>query len=621
MCGITGFVSTRPLLDESALSRMNDALRHRGPDDAGLKLWDVEGRDVAAGPAVIGLAHRRLSIIDLSADGHQPMANEDGRVWTAFNGELYNFQELRQALLDKHWFASRTDTEVLIHLYEEKGIEGALSAVNGMFAFAIWDTSSRSLFLARDRVGKKPLYYLQTPDGSLVFASEIGALLQSGLVDRGRIDSAALVQFWSHGYVSGERTIYQQIRRLLPGHYAVWHDGELTIREYWDCPFGLAPATDRSLDDLADELEALLLDAIRLRLVADVPVGLFLSGGVDSSLIAALTARLTGGSMETFSIGFAHSSFNEAGYAETVARHLKLSHHVLTVTDSLEDHFDTVVDHFGEPFGDSSAIPTYFVCKLARRHVTVALTGDGGDELFAGYDAYAKALMFWGTRAQRRLFAPRWTLLQKIVECRHWGYRGDRRLNAIEMILPPAELPRILSERVWRAVEGQSPYAERERWYQRARKADLLSQLQYSDLKSYLPEDILVKVDRMSMAHALECRCPLLDYRVVEFAARLPYTAKISATGEQKVILRHLLARHVPRALTDRPKMGFCVPWAQWCQGPLGDRLRRRWKEQRNGFHRPEAARRLFPRHKIGWAARQWNAYASLRFFDGRPLA
>ena len=299
-----------------------------------------------------------------------------------------------------------------------------------------------------------------------------------------------------------------------------------------------------------------------------------------------------------------------------MARHLGLEHHALTVTEALEPHFGDVARHFGEPFGDSSAVATYFVCKLAREHVTVALTGDAGDELFAGYDAYAKGLLFWGTPEQRRIFADRLTPVQKIVECHHWFARGDRRLAVLERLLPPGELRRILSARAWREIGSENPYGDRERWYGRCRNADLLSQMQYLNLKTYLPDDILVKVDRMSMAHALECRCPLLDHRVVEFAARLPYGAKIDAQGRQKVVLRHLLHRHVPARLVERPKMGFCVPWSQWCQGPFGRRLREAWAGQRNEYQRPEAARRLFPPHKIGWASRQWNAYASLLFFD-----
>ena len=462
MCGIVGFAGLGPTLTESRLCRMREALQHRGPDDAGLAVWDLDGVPVVGAPATIGLAHARLSIIDLSSDGHQPMANEDGRIHIVFNGEFYNFAEHRQRLESRHRFASRTDTEVLLHLFEDAGIEKTLAGINGMFAFAVWDADARTLTLARDRLGKKPLYYIQTSDGGIIFASEIQALIESGLVDRARIDTAALVQFWTYGYSTGERTIYQQIKRLPPGHYAVWRDGKLDVREYWDCPFGAEPEPGRSLDSLADELESLLLDAVRLRLVADVPVGLFLSGGIDSSLIAAVAARASGGALKTFSIGFSHQKFNEAPYAEAVAQHLGLPHHVLTVTEALEPHFGEIARQFGEPFGDSSAVATYFVCKLAREHVTVALTGDAGDELFAGYDAYAKGLLFWGSAEQRRLFAHRLTPLQKMVECHHWFQRGDRRLTVLERIMPPRELRRILSRRTWDEMGTAKPYEERE---------------------------------------------------------------------------------------------------------------------------------------------------------------
>lgn len=613
MCGIAGFVSKHPFLDRAALLSMREAIKHRGPDDAGQVLWDATGCRINDGPGCAGLAQRRLSIIDLSAAGHQPMSNESGDVWITYNGEFYNFGDYRNELALRHRFASNTDTETIIHLFEERGLEKTLQCINGMFAFALWDTRTRQLFLARDRLGKKPLYYLQRPDGSLLFASEMKALLASGLVDREKIDPAFLVQFWTYGYATGERTLYSQIRRLLPGHYAVWRDGELGLHEYWDCPFGESGSNSGGIDFLADELESLLSDAIRLRLVSDVPVGLFLSGGIDSSLIAALTAKITDREARSFTIGFGESSFDESGYAAEVAAHLKISNKVMRVTEDIQPNVETIARQFDEPFGDSSSIPTWFVAKLAREHVTVALTGDAGDELFAGYDAYAKALWLWGDKEQRKMFARRRPLLQRLVDMPMRNLRGTDRLTALEMIMRPDVVRSVLSERVW-SEAGARPLAERERWYSRVESADLLSQLQYMNIKTYLPDDILVKVDRTSMAWGLECRCPFLDYRIVEFASRLPYYAKIDNLGRQKAILRRILSRYVPESLFERPKMGFSIPWAQWCDGQLGTELRIRWTEKANQYHRVDAAAKLFPRHKIGWSAWQWNAYTAMMF-------
>jgi len=621
MCGIVGFISERPFLDRSRLRAMREALAHRGPDDSGQQLWDSAGRPVTNGPGTVGLAHRRLSIIDLSAAGHQPMSNETGKIWISYNGEFYNFADYRTELELRHEFASHTDTETIIHLFEDHGIEETLRRINGMFAFALWDSRARQLFLARDRLGQKPLYYIHRPDGSLLFASEIKSLLASGLVDRDQIDPVALVQFWTYGYATGARTLYSQIRRLQPGYYAIWQDGHLDIREYWDCPFGIGEGRKDPLPVLADELEALLCDAIRLRLVSDVPVGLFLSGGIDSSLIAALTAKSAGTQINSFTIGFSQKAFNEAPHAAAVADHLGLSNQILHVAEDVQPQIGTIARQFDEPFGDSSAIPTYFLAKLAREHVTVALTGDAGDELFAGYHSYAKALSLWGIPEQRRLFATGGSPVHRLMDAWFRFACRKQRLTVLEMMTNPRELHRILSNEVWSKLDGVNPYADRERWYARTADVDLLSQLQYMNLKTYLPDDILVKVDRMSMAWALECRSPFLDHRIVEFAARLPYEAKIDEQGRQKRILRHILRKYVPDRLIDRPKMGFGVPWAEWCRGTLGRKLRVSWTHQRNPYHRHGAGSSLFPVHGTGNAAQQWYAYCALLFFEHNGLS
>ena len=615
MCGISGFAACSAAVSREQLQRMNSSLSHRGPDDAGIHIFNESGRPEKP---CVGLAHRRLSIIDLSAAGQQPMGNEDGSLWISYNGECYNYQPLLHELSKEgHAFTSATDTEVLLHGYEQWGLRGLLERLNGMFAFALWDQCSGELILVRDRLGKKPLYYLQQEDGTLFFASEIKAFAAAGVLDAQDIDAAALIQFWLYGYSTGTRTMYKKVRRVLPGHYLVWKNGRISQDEYWDVRFGLDPAPQRTMDDLADELESLLTDAVRLRLIADVPVGVFLSGGIDSSLMAALAAKVTQGGIRSFSIGFAEKKFDETRYAQAVAEHLGIDNTLLRVEEDMQPYFRPIALHFDELFGDSSAIPTWFVSKLAKEHVTVALTGDAGDELFAGYDSYAKALSIWGTKEQRRLFKGRVSKFQQLVDFLQLRFvPKEQRLLALERIMPAIFLKKVLQEAVLNPVAVQEALHERKQQQARAAGADLLSQLQYLNLKCYLPDDILVKVDRMSMAHALECRSPLLDYRVVEFAARLAFVQKISPEGKGKYLLRHLLQRYLPEQLIDRPKMGFSIPWSEWCKGPLGQEIKEQWRNMNSPWFRPEAAELLFPQRKLGWHTRQWNAFCTVNFFS-----
>jgi asparagine synthase (glutamine-hydrolysing) len=618
MCGIVGFASTQPLLNDARLSAMRDTLRHRGPDDAGTLVWEDGVRPVADAPGRVGLAHRRLSIIDLSDAGHQPMSNEDGSVWLSYNGEFYNFQDYRAELSEQHRFVSNTDSETIIHLYEEHGIRETLERMNGMFAFAVWDAPRQTMILARDRIGQKPLYYTQLSDGSIVFASEIKALLASGKVDTEAIDPVALVQFWTYGYATGEQTIYRDIKQLLPGHYAEWHKGKLSIREYWDAIFGMDEPDQRPLSEQADELEALLSDAIRLRLIADVPAGLFLSGGIDSCLIAALTSKSVGVDLNAFTIGFDDATYDESGAAAAVAAHLGVHNTILPVTEDVQPHVAHIAAHFDEPFGDSSAIPTYFLCKLAREHVTVALTGDAGDELFGGYNIYDAGLGRWGTASERRRFRRPASVAQRGRDVALRMLGTDTWLTELEMLADPRTLQAILADAVWESAHAKGAYASREQWYGRTEGADALSRMQYMNMKTYLPDDVLVKVDRMSMASSLECRSPLLDHRVVAFAARLPFASKIDAQGKRKAILRQILSRYVPDTLMDRPKKGFGVPWGEWCKGSLGDTLRDHWQTESNDMHKSAAAQTLFPTGHAGSAAMQWNAFCILQFVKGR---
>ncbi|MCI5146110.1 MAG: hypothetical protein D3923_11420, partial [Candidatus Electrothrix sp. AR3] len=384
----------------------------------------------------------------------------------------------------------------------------------------------------------------------------------------------------------------------------------------WDIQFGLDTTPERTLDDLGDELEELLLDAVRLRLIADVPVGVFLSGGIDSSLITALAAKITAGNVRSFSIGFADKKFDETRYAKAVADHLTIENTLLRVEEDLQPFFKPIAHHFDELFGDSSAVPTWFVAKLAKEHVSVALTGDAGDELFAGYDSYFKALSIWGSREQRKLFKGRVKAFQQLVDFFQLRFVPQaQRLSALDRIMPLFMLKKVLTPDVFAQISVHDALYDREQWYPRVAKADLLSQLQYIHMKTYLPDDILVKVDRMSMAHALECRSPFLDYRIVEFAARLSFAQKISPDGKGKYLLRHILKRHLPDHLIDRPKMGFSIPWSEWCKGPLGREIEKKWSEMDSPWFRHDAARFLFPQKRLGWPSRQWNAFCVVNFF------
>lgn len=617
MCGIVGFVSQRPLMGAAKLKEMREQLLHRGPDGCGLRIWNASGKTcVDNEPGVMGLAHRRLSIIDLSDAGAQPMSNEDGSIWITYNGEFYNYQDYREELERAgHVFRSQCDTEMIIHLYEEYGLEETLERMNGMFAFAILDYRKKILFLARDRVGQKPLYFITLADGAVVFASEIKALLTGGMVNRERLDPVAMEQFWTFGYTMGDRTIYEQIRQLPAGNYATWHDGSFQQYKYWDCPFGVEQRRNESLDDLTDELEALLSDAIRLRLISDVPLGVFLSGGVDSSLVAALTSRVVDKRLSTYTIAFKQAEFDESKHACAIAEHLGVENHVLTVDEELSGCFDHIVRQFDEPFGDSSSVPTFFVSKLARQYVTVALTGDGGDELFAGYPWYNEGLRLWGASQQRSQFSRRlspkellWCLKLRCLGVRH-GF------PILTRLLSRKERKQIFSDAFLERTDSDEVLNGHSRLFKQVANADILSRMQHVDLHTYLGDDILVKVDRTSMANSLECRNPLLDYRVIEFASSLPFSAKFGTDGRGKKILRNLLARYVPEKLFDRPKQGFIMPWTEYCQNLGLQSLQEEWEKMQHPWFREEAMDMLFPQNGNGKVCLQWNAFAMENFF------
>ncbi len=554
MCGVAGVLDAAPVVErERAVRGMLAALAHRGPDDEGV--WSDE-------PAGLTLGHRRLAIIDTSAAGHEPMAYR-GRYFLTFNGEVYNFLELREELEAKgHAFASRTDAEVLLAGYAEWGVD-VLQRLVGMFAFAIWDAAERVLFAARDRAGEKPLYYASAP-GRFAFASELSALTACRWVDTD-LDRTALAQYLQYGYVPSPRTAYAGACKLPPAHYLLHDAGGLVVRRYWDpMPHALAPRLQVSEAEAVEALEELLSRSVRQQMIADVPLGAFLSGGVDSSTIVALMAR-QGGEVKTFTIGFEESRYDESEAARTVAEHLGTSH----VTERLSLHgalalATELTASFGEPFGDPSALPTRLVSGVARRHVTVSLSGDGGDELFGGYAVYDRLARLERTLALARPFGS--TVLPALTRLPGRPGRQARRLlgyardgvgvgyrhyftpDEVRRMTGVADLGETAADRAWRDSAGATAPL---RW-------------RVTDLCSYLPEDVLTKVDRAAMAVSLETRAPFLDHRVVEWALRLPDPL---VTGKR--VLKALLHRLVPRDLVDRPKQGFDVPVSTWLREDL----------------------------------------------------
>lgn len=571
MCGIAGLLSPHGV-SQGVLASMNACLAHRGPDDHGLWLAPDPGNP--GGPATVGLAQRRLSIVDLSPLGHNPMPRADGRLCITYNGEVYNFQALRAELeASGDRFRSQSDTEVVLAAYDRWGT-ACLDRFVGMFAFALWDAPKKRLFLARDRLGKKPLYYARYA-GRFAFASELKAFLQDPEFPR-EIDPEALGLYLRFGYVPAPLSIYRAARKLPPAHFALWEPeaGSLRVERYWD-PVAIARKGPLEIGEREAEerLEALLSDAVRLRMIADVPLGAFLSGGIDSSLVVALMQEASARPVKTFTIRFENPAFDEADHAAAVARHLGTDHAEETCSASgMRDVVDSLPDTFDEPFADSSAIPTYVVSRMTRRHVTVALSGDGGDELFFGYPRYVLT-----ARARWLLESP---LLFREVVARVAATLPVRRFRRAAEVLRHGDADPYVSFVAWfrpdeiAALTGRPvpPYPAFLEAAAGAKGLPSAGRPPLVDLVTYLPEDILVKVDRASMAVGLETRAPLLDHRVAEFALRLPLALKWRG-GSTKWLLRRMLYRRVPRSLVDRPKMGFGVPLADWLNGPLRGRM------------------------------------------------
>ena len=536
------------------------AMVHRGPND--------EGYHLGIGA---GLGMRRLSIIDLDT-GHQPVRNEDGSIWTVFNGEIYNFKELRGELERQgHSFYTATDTETIVHLYEEYGTH-CVEKMRGMFAFAVWDETRRQLLLARDRLGIKPLYYTEV-NGRLLFASELKAILQCPEVERS-LNWRAVQHLFTFLCTPSSESIVEGVHKLEPGHSLTYSPGQrIRIERYWDVQF--QPDYGRSEDYFVERLRDLLEESVRLHLVSDVPLGAFLSGGIDSSAVVATMARLTPAPVKTFSIGFAEEDFNEVQYARRVADALGTEHHECILQPDVLAILKDLTFHLDEPFGDSSAIPTYMVSKLAAEHVKVVLSGDGGDELFAGYDKY---LVEGKERKYRFLPAPARRVLGVIGTMIPEGIRGRNFLRHISLAggqryLDASTLFRWEQQRmlfrpeVFAWLSSYDPWQQAGEFLARA-NGNWLSALQYLDIQSYLPLDILTKVDRMSMAHSIEARVPLLDHKLVEFAATIPPELTLR-TGTTKYIFKRAMRGVLPPEILARPKHGFAVPLGRWFRGQL----------------------------------------------------
>lgn len=571
MCGISGkiYVDTARSVDPDLIRHMTDVLTHRGPDAGG---YHIEGS--------VGLGHRRLKIIDL-VDGNQPMYNEDGSLVVVFNGEIYNFQDLRQQLqAHGHVFKTKSDTEVLLHGYEQWQIN-LLQRLRGMFAFALWDARQRTLFMARDRMGKKPLYYFAN-DSSIGFGSELKSLLVDPEVPR-EIDPAALDAYFSLGYIPSPRTILRSVHKLPPATYLLWQNGQITQGAYWQVAFSGNGKyqEETSIGKLREHLR----DAVRTRLISDVPLGAFLSGGLDSSGVVAEMSRLVQEPIIAASIGFGDHAYNELNFSRQVAKYLGIQMHEHVVEPNVRELLPKIIWHFDEPFADSSAVPTYYVSKVAREHVTVALSGDGGDENFAGYTRRYKfeALeSYWRERIPevicRYLIRPAamiypkadWfprflrakSVLTNLSSTPAQGY-----CNSLSLISPVLKR-KLLSAEFRATVTENLAFTLFARLFAEGNAVDPVSRAQYVDMKTFLAEDVLTKVDRMSMAHGLEVRSPLLDHKLVEFAATLPAVAKLNG-GISKYILKQSLAKALPAEIIHRGKHGFEAPIGNWLRHEL----------------------------------------------------
>ena len=571
MCGICGKIFRSPdqRVQADLIRRMADTLVHRGPDDEGYYVKNE-----------VGLGHRRLKIIDLEG-GKQPMFNEDGTLSVIFNGEIYNFRELRHLLRSHgHIFKTNSDTEVLLHGFEQWQFK-MLDRLRGMFAFAIWNAKDKTLFIARDRMGKKPLYYYFDKN-AIVFGSELKSLLVDESIPR-NIDCEALDAYFALGYIPSPKTIYHKIFKLEPACYLLWKDGKVKITKYWDCLFSVNGSYHEK--EVKDELLSKLEESVRVRLISDVPLGAFLSGGLDSSCVVALMSKIQNNTVVAASIGFNDSDCNELEFSRLVAEHCSIKLHEHIVTPDIDHLLAKLLWHFDEPFADSSAIPTYYVSKMARQHATVVLSGDGGDEIFAGYtrryrfeaweNYWRKRIPLFLRKSIIRIAAnlypkadwlPQFlrakTVLTNISLAPAEGY-----FNSLS-IIPMSIRAKLYSNDFKNKLKGDFGLSTFRRLFDESQTEDPISRAQYVDMKSFLAEDVLVKVDRMSMANSLEVRSPLLDHEIVEFAATLPSNMKLN-NGVSKYILKESMSELLPHEIIHRRKHGFEIPLAKWLRGEL----------------------------------------------------
>jgi asparagine synthase (glutamine-hydrolysing) len=630
MCGINGIAfskASRRRIDPALLERMRDVLRHRGPDDEGVFLSDG-----------VGLGHRRLSIVDVSR-GHQPMTNEDATLHITYNGEIYNHADYRESLEARgHVYQTYCDTETILHLYEEHG-SSCVDYLRGMFAFAIWDGGKKELFIARDRLGVKPLYYVHTDDGSLYFGSEIKALLEARAV-KPEINYAVLSDYLANHAPSGEETLFLGVKRLLPGHLMTWRDGEVSIRRYWDVNFS---KDDEILDDKTyiEQWSELFRESVRLRLMADVPLGMFLSGGIDSSAIAAVMSGMVSEPIKTFSVAFREREANELEYARLVADAYRTNHHEIIVTpEQFFAALPRLVWHEDEPLAHPSSVALYFVSKLASEHVKVVLTGEGSDELLAGYGRYRRTIwnLAWGRQYNRLTPSIARDTIRKQIERMPPGGRMRQKLMRTFLVLSPelesiyfdnfAVFPTPMQQHMFTPetndrISNIDPYVELRRLLERTKDLSLLDGLLYADIKTYLHE-LLMKQDQMSMATSVESRVPFLDHKLVEFTAKMPDAMKLRG-GTTKYVLRESMKGVLPEKILSRRKMGFPVPIGSWFRGPfksvideyvLGERALSR------GIFAPDFVRKLVSLHQAGedhserlWSLLNFELWLR-RFFD-----
>lgn len=617
ICGVFNYDGRRPELD--IVRAMCDTILHRGPDDEGIHV-----------DSHVGLGQRRLTIIDLAASACPPLCNEDRTVWLVFNGEIYNFQQLRQQLIELgHRFATNSDTEVIIHLYEEEGVE-CLQKLRGMFAFALWDQRHKMLFCARDRIGKKPFCYAKTPWG-LVFGSEIKAITAHPGISR-LPDFFAIEQYLTHSYVPAPHTAFAGINRLPPGHYLTCdREGNFTVECYW-AP-RVMPKTTATPAEIRQQLIERLSEAVKLRMIADVPLGAFLSGGIDSATIVALMARHSDRPVKTFSIGFDHEKFNELPYARLIAQKYGTEHHELVVKPDAVEVLPLLVKHYNEPFADSSAIPSYYVSQMTRKSVTVALSGDGGDESFAGYQHYAD-LLAWsrldaipasirklmtklGQSAVRPFshnnFAARIERGLAMLSARDIKARRDLSITTFKA----SEKNTLYSQQFNNLIAAAKTRTDRIAEYPITLEDSELDWLMRHDQSFYLPDCLMVKTDIASMANGLEVRSPFLDHEFIEFAATLPAELKRDPSGG-KIILKSAVADLLPPEILNKPKTGFGIPLASWLRVELAPMLREALLSDRStkrGLFKPEAVSRLVNEHIDGH--RDWsNRLYALLFLE-----